>query len=398
VARVATLTETNLRYLWQQVKEQDSDDFWGDLQVEARRIVKHLLEASLEQEMITRLGAVWYQRHPDRRGRRNGYYERDVLCDLGLIENLRVPRSREPVEDSEILERYRRRQGQVNRLVREMFLSGVSTRQVGEVLEPLLGGSLSASTVSAITRALDREVAAFLSRPLGEECAYLLLDGLVLKVKSAAGVKKKLILCAYGITEEGRREIISFRLASAESEAQWEAFLSDLWRRGLEGKKLRLITTDGCTGLGKALETVYPFVPRQLCWAHKMRNVAAKLPRKLQKNCLGEARTIYQANTKREATSRAKEWARRWRDQAPGAVASLERDLEELLSFLSCPKGDWRRIRTTNAIERAFREVRRRIRPMSCFNNPDSCRRIIYGIASHLNKRWKDRSYSTHLS
>ena len=271
MARVVALTNTSLAELWREVKHQDNEDFWDELKTETRYIVKRLLEASLEEEMITRLSAQWYQRNPDRHSWRNGYYCRDVLLDLGLIENLRVPRARQSIAQSQILQRYRKRQGQINRLVRDMFLSGVSTRAVGEVLEPMLGSTISASTVSTITKTLDREVATFLSRPLEDEFAYLLLDGITLKMKTAEGVKKRLILCAYGITQERQRRIISFRLAKAESEAQWEAFLSDLYRRGLEGSSLLLVVTDGCSGLRRALETVYPYVPRQLCWAHKMR-------------------------------------------------------------------------------------------------------------------------------
>lgn len=398
MARVVPLTETRLRDLWREVKDQDSDQFWGELKVETKRMVKRLLEASLEEEMIERLQAQWYQRNPDRKGWRNGSYQRNILIDLGLIENLRVPRARITIEESQILERYRQRRGEINRLVREMFLAGVSTRRVGEVLKPILGYSISASTVSAITSALDREVGAFLSHQIQDRFAYLLLDGLTLKMKTAQGVKKKLVLTAYGITEEGEREIISFRLTGSESEAAWEAFLNDLYGRGLEGKDLRLIVSDGCPGLKKALDTVYPYVDRQLCWVHKLRNVAAKLPRRIQKECLRGARSIYQAKTKREARHRFAGWARKWRREAPKAVECLEKNLEELLSFLECPEKDWRKVRTTNAIERSFREVRRRIRPMSCFNNAASCRRIIYGVISHLNNCWKERAKSTHKS
>ena len=355
------------------------------------RLVKRLLEASLEEEMIERVGASWYGRGPSRKGYRNGSYRRDILTEFGLIEKLRVPRAREEVAPTKLLERYRQRQGKVNGLIRQMFLAGVSTRRVGEVLEPVLGRAVSAQTVSNVALALDREVAHYLSRPLGDHYRYLLLDGLTLKLKTAAGVKKKLVLVAYGITGGGRKEIIAFQLATAESEAQWQAFLNQLYQRGLEGRELEMVVTDGCPGLQKALEEVYPYVPRQRCWVHKLRNVAAKLPRKVQKECLGGAKQIYLAETQREARKRCREWAARWREEAPAAVKCLERDLEELLTFLGQPKELWRTLRTTNAIERSFREIRRRTRPMSCFNNKASCLRIIYSVVSYLNTKWQDR-------
>ena len=394
MAGVVPLTDLSLADLWREVK----DDFWGDFKQEHLRLVKEMLQASLEAEMIYRLQAPRYGRTAARLGWRNGYYYRDVLWDQGLIAHVRVPRARQNIEDSQILERYRRRQGEVNELIRQTFLAGVSTRRVGEVLAPILGETLSASTVSRIASALDREVGAFLSRQIEDTFVYLLLDGLTIKVKTAEGVKKRLVLVAYGITEEGQRQIISFRLAQSESEAQWEAFLNDLYQRGLEGKNLRLIVTDGCPGLQRALDTVYPYVDRQLCWVHKLRNVAQRLPRKIQKECLAGARAIYLANTKREARHRFQEWALAWRSTVPKAVECIEKDLEPLLAFLDCPEQDWRKVRTTNAIERAFREVRRRIRPMSCFNNAESCRRLIYGVISHLNKNWKERRKSTHRS
>ena len=229
---------------------------------------------------------------------------------------------------------------------------------------------------------------------------YLLLDGIVLKVKGVKGVMKRFVLCAYGITEDGEREMISFRQATAESEAQWEAFLRDLHNRGLEGTRLKLVVTDGCAGLHKALESVYPYVPRQRCWVHKLRNVASRLPRKVQEACLKGAKRIYQAENRREAARFFREWAWEWRPTQPRAVACLEEDLDELLSFMDTPKAHWRKVRTTNAIERSFREVRRRTRPMSCFQNLPSVDRIIFGVINRLNIAWKAKPIRefTHYS
>jgi putative transposase len=291
-----------------------------------------------------------------------------------------------------VLERYQRRQSRVNGLIREVFLAGVSTRRVGEVLAPVLGEAPSPQTVSRIARTLDAEVRQYHSRHLQDCYQYLFLDGITLKVKGLTGVKKRLVLCAYGITQEGQRELISFRQATDESEAHWEAFLRDLYHRGIEGKTLRLVVTDGCPGLHRALDTVYPYIPRQRCWAHKLRNIASKLPRKYQEACLREAKKIYLAQTRREAVFLFRDWASKWQGVAPRAVMCLEGDLEELLSFLDCPQEQWSKVRTTNAIERAFREVRRRTRPMSCFQNPASVDRIIYGVITHLNHTWKDSS------
>ncbi len=392
---VKDLTELTLDDLWKEVKE---GDWWEGVRRDVLAVVERLLEGTMEEEIIEQLRVTKYERGKMRRGYRNGYRYRSLLTDFGLLDVVKVPRDRDGEYQPRVFMRYQRRQERVNGLVREMFLSGVSTRKVGEVLAPILQCPLSAQAVSRISRSLDAEVRRFHERKLAAVYRYLFLDGVTLKVKGAAGVKKKLVLCAYGIRPDGTRELISFRQAPSESEAQWQAFLDDLRERGLQAKELELITTDGCTGLHQALDTVYPYVKRQRCWAHKLRNVAAKLKRRHQKECLAGAKTIYQAETKREAVTRFRLWTKDWRSLEPAAVGCLEKDLDDLLTFLDCPQEHWRKIRTTNVIERAFREIRRRTRPMSCFQNSASVDRIIYGVTVHLNRSWNARPLlqSTH--
>jgi putative transposase len=385
---VKDLTELTVEDYWKEVKGED--EWWGDLKAQTQRLVKRLLEAVLQEEVVEQLGAHWYKRSDLRGGYRNGYRRRNLLTEFGLLEEIRVPRDRSGLYQPHVFQKYQRRQARVNELVREMFLQGVSTRKVQEVVKPLLATGISAQTVSRITSSLDGEVRQFHERPLDDCYEYLLLDGITLKVKGSTGVKKRMVLCAYGITPVGQRELISFRQATAESESQWEAFLRDLYNRGLTERRLRLVSTDGCPGLHRALDTVYPYVARQRCWAHKLRNVAARLPRRIQDECLKEAKLIYLSKTKREAVQCYRHWASRWRSSAPGAVTCLENDIDELLNFLECPREHWKKVRTTNAIERAFREVRRRIRLMSCFQNSASVDRIIFGVISHLNKNWEN--------
>ena len=399
MVQVKDLTQLKLEDLWREVK-WDEEDWWGDVKDETLRVVKRLLESAMQEELLEQLYAGRYRRTKLRRGYRNGYRPRNLLTELGLVEHLRVPRDREGRYQPTVIQRYQHSQQKVNHLIRDLFLAGVSTRRVGEVLAPMLGKAPSAQTVSRVARSLDAEVRRFHTRTLPDHYCYLILDGITLKVKGALGVKKRLVLCAYGITPEGRREMVSFRQALAESEAQWEAFLQDLYRRGLEGKALALVVTDGHSGLHRALDMVYPYVSRQRCWVHKLRNVSVKLPRKVQEACLKEAKAIYQAKSRREAIIYFWNWAKKWRSSQPKAVVCLEKDLDELLSFFNCPEAHWRKIRTTNVIERAFREVRRRIRPMSCFQNPESVDRIIYGIINHLNSTWKEKPIPefTHFS
>ena len=205
------------------------------------------------------------------RDRRNGSYERRLLSELGDIE-LQVPRTRRFCP-TEVLKSYARRAPEIDRAILAGFVLGLSTRKVGEVLLPLLGRPVSASTVSRVAKTLDAAVAAFHARPLVNRYKALMLDGVVLARRTGAGALKRPVLVALGIRADGRKEIIDFRLAASESAAEWERFLTDLWRRGLTGEGLEVICADGGQGLICALPTVYPSIPLQRCWAHKIRNI-----------------------------------------------------------------------------------------------------------------------------
>ena len=390
---VKALEELTLAELWRAVPLEE--EFWSDSAERMRRMLKQLMEGALEEEMVVLLGAGRYRRTETRAGYRNGFYHRDLATQIGIVKGIRVPRARGLHADHAAFERYQRRQAEVDRLIRETFLKGVSTRQVGAVLEGLLGEPVSAATVSRVARKLDVEVAAFHHAPLADDVRYLFLDGVTMRVKGAAHVQRRLVLCAYAITTTGERRLLDFRLAPSESQAAWEAFLEELRRRGLAGSHLQLITTDGATGLHAALAVVYPYVPRQACWAHMLRNVANRLKRGQQQECLAGARRIYLASTRRAAVRAYWEWAQRWRQDAPAAVACLERDLDALLAHFAVPAPLRVKVRTTNAIERCFREVRRRTRPMSCFTNTASCERIIYAVVSHLNQSWEGHPLQT---
>jgi len=388
MVKVRDLTELKLTDLWHEVKSEE--EWWEDIDERVLGMVRTILESSLESELLEQLQASPYQRTEVRRGYRNGHYERDLYCQYGVIKALRIPRSRGSYT-SRIIPHYQRNLIRVNQMVRNIFLAGVSTRRVGEVLANLWEREISAQTVSRICQSLDGEVAAYHRRSLQDHYLYLFFDGISMKVKGANQVHQKQILVAYGITLAGKKEIIEFRQSTAESANQWEALLNDLYQRGLKGQSCRLITTDGCPGLHQALEIVYPYMPKQRCWAHKLRNVANHIRRKDQTECLAQAGKIYLAGSRREAGQLFKSWKERWQAGYPRAILCLEKDLEELLNFLDCPPAHRIKIRTTNVIERSFREVRRRTRTISCFTNGKSVDRIIYGVVNHLNQTWKDK-------
>ncbi|MDI6729907.1 MAG: IS256 family transposase, partial [Thermodesulfovibrionales bacterium] len=362
-------------------------DFW-ELQEEAvKDFRRRFIEGALEAERDMLIGCKTYERKGERKDYRNGYRERWITLKDGCLQ-IRMPRIRDKAYESAIIPQYKQRVKEVDAALMKIFLYGASTRLTGEALRPLLGDSVSAQTVSNITRSLDEDLKRYHNRKLEDRYLYLFLDGIILKTRTGFGSKKKAILAAYGIRVDGKRELIDFVVASHESENRWRRFLETLYRRGISGEALGLVITDGNPGLDNAVDLVYPFVKRQRCWAHKMRNVANYLKKKHRDQCIKEARTIYRANNRKEAERAYNKWAKRWHLVAPKAVRCIEKDLEELLNFYYCPKRIWIKLRTTNVIERAFREVRRRTRPMSCFNNVQSIERIVYAVLSHLNEQW----------
>lgn len=233
-----------------------------------------------------------------------------------------------------------------------------------------------------------------LSHPaLQDVYLYLFLDGVYLKSKSPVSVRRRCVLVAYGIRKDGIRELIDFHLAGkGESQIAWEMFLSRLKNRGLEGQSLRLAIIDGNKGLWNALDLVWPGLPRQRCWAHKLRNVANLIPKRFQSHAMAQAKSIYAADSYGKAVQAFRLWKHDWRLIAPKAVECLEDDLESLLVvYTEAPKQLWRSLRTTNIIERLFREVRRRTRPMSCFQNLASVERILFALFFRFNRLWSDK-------
>ena len=394
--------DKNVSQRWRRVKEFvesscHAEDFWQNIKTHVRSLLRDTMEFAMDWEMTQYTQRERYKRTDTWSDYRNGYYQRSLDTELGPMTELRIPRSRIGLFKTKVFKRYQRRQDKVNESLMNVFLYGVSTRDVGGAVRPLLETSYSASCISRITKSLDVKVKEFHKKELLDEYQFLFLDGLTLSVKGSLKAQKKLILVAYGITMFGKKELISFRIASSESQPAWEAFLNDLYKRGLKGENLKLIITDGCKGLHAALDTVYAYTKRQHCWVHKLRNVAKYLRKSDEKEVLKEVKKMYGADTKRQAAKLFRSWKNRWKYKYPKAVKCIEKNLDELLNFLELPlpkkykKLIRTRIRTTNVIERSFREVRRRTRPMSCFTNQDSVNRIIYAIFTRLNTKWEDK-------
>jgi transposase-like protein len=250
--------------------------------------------------------------------RRNGSYPPHLLTELGDL-GLRIPRTR-TFSPRVLLKRFARRPFSIERLILLSFLFGLSTRKVGQALLPILGERVSHATVSQIGKQLDQSVQAYQQRPLSDTYEVLLLDGIVMKRKTGIGPQKRSVLVALGITSNGKKEIIDFRQVYGESQLAWEAFLHDLYRRGLEGQSLKLIITDGGKGLLAALPLVYGNVRIQRCWAHKTRNVLNYVKQVDQKKVKKYLHRISHARNLREAQNAAQRFMLRWQTSYPKAV------------------------------------------------------------------------------
>ena len=356
---------------------------WGEgYRPLGRQALAAIIEERMDEAVDAWLDRLGIEDEPDRR---NGHYRRRLLTELGDIE-LAVPRSRR-FSPTKVLRAYARRSAEIDRAILAGFVLGLSTRKVGQVLLALLGRPVSASTVSEVAKTLDAAVAAFHRRPLKDAYKTLMLDGVVLSRKTGAGALRRPVLVALGLRPDGKKEIIDFRLAVAESAAEWEAFLGDLIRRGLAGDKLEMICVDGGSGLLAALPTAYPGIAVQRCWAHKIRNVLDKV-RKADRDAVKRGlHQVMNADTLPAAQSAARRFADRWAEPYPKAVACLRNDLDELLACWRYPSLAARKaVRTTNAIERRFREVRRRTRPMGVFQDRTSMDRILFAVFTHENR------------
>jgi putative transposase len=370
------------------VKETEvnvQEEIWKFIASTLKQGLKRLLENLLEDEVTGKVNAKRYERNSRRQGYRGGHYLRDLVTRYGLLEDLRVPRTSEGPMDFHLFDKYKRRRPDVDAAIGRLFLQGVSTRRLKSIAKELFGQEVSATTVSKTAAYLDEELKHYQTRSLTDDFPFLFLDGITQKVREIS-VEKKVMLCALGMREDGTKEMLSFRLADQEDTDSWRGFLADLKSRGLKGEALKLITTDGNPALLKALKDIYPFLKVQRCIVHKLRNVTGKLRRVHLKPCMAEAKDVFNARSRREAIKRFKAWKDKWQAEEERAVKCMEKDLYHCLHYYSFPRELWKKIRTTNMLERDFREVRRRTRPMGFFPHEESAQRIFYGVTNGIHK------------
>lgn len=376
------LSTPMIRKLWSEVKGPAEDEIC----LAARKKIKDTLENGMldELEELVRCGS--HERTQDRLDYRNGFYTRGLLTTFGHISGIRVPRARNLTFRTRFFGWYQRRRESFDMAVLQCFVTGTSMRKVRGVARAFSGSGISASAVSRILKGVDQEVAAYRKSPITGSYQYLFIDGLWMSVRKRYD-RKSPVLFAMGIDQAGRKTLLGFKLAFAESQMEWAAFLEDLRKRGMRDDNLELIVHDGAGGIAAALGQVFPYTATQLCTEHKIRAAAAHLRNKSKRDVfLAEARAIYrEAQDVPDARQRLDRFSERWFPDEPKAVRSLKRNFGRTLVYMQFQKHLWKTLRTTNPIERYQEGIRRRTNPMRSFADDRSCERIVYVLTTALD-------------
>jgi putative transposase len=360
------------------------------LEVFAREGAKLLLMVGLEEEVTAALMRRPYERSQGKVvGYRNGHRDRQVSCGAGAIE-VPVPRVSDTEETfrSQLLEAWQRRSKLLEETIPLLYVEGLSTRDFKRALKPLWGKSgLSRSSVSRANKALKEAFNNWRHRDLSlEEIIYLFLDGIYLGVRGNSR-NKEAVLVAHGITRQGKRIVLHLSLGGKESTESWKGALNDLVERGL--RRTQLIVTDGNPGLLKAVKDIWPEAPRQRCAVHRIRNVLARVPKKKQDEVRKAVTRIFYAACLDDARDEARQFLSRYSREFPTACEVLVKHLEECLTFYRFPERHWKHIRTSNVIERSFKEVKRRTRVVGRFPNETSALVMVFSLLEEERMKWQ---------
>jgi len=343
-----------------------------------RYTVRVALISVLEEEITACIGAQPYERTQERRDQRNGHYTRQLETTVGQIADLPVPRTRGGYK-TQLFERYHRRQDELDSAIGEMFVKGVSTTKVGQVIETLTGSHPSASTVSRVFHTLESEYEQWKTRRLEKRYAYAFADGTYFTVIYNGEGCKMPILAVVSIAATGEREVLAFSVGDRENEQAWKDLLEDLKGRGV--KEIDLWISDGNQAMLNAITKKFPTSARQCCVVHKMDNVRRLVPTKQQDQIKPELKALFYQKDRHAADQAVAAFIEKYRFIYPTAVACLQRDLEACLTFYSFPKEHWKTIRTNNVMERLFGEVKRRSHTMAAaFRTEESCLLLFYAV------------------
>ncbi len=372
----------------------DAEDVvYGDPTPVVGGIMAMLLEACAESEIEQRTGRPLHRRRTEEQSTddyRNGYRRRTVQFQCGSV-TIRLPRVRVGGFVPSFLCARSRALPDVAEWVYQALMCGISVSELCRLVERVTGFRPSAGLLAATQARLDAEVKSFKERRLEGQYRYLFLDAAWVKDLIGRSTGRVCVLMAIGVTMDGRKEILGFQRARRESASAWEGFLQRLIERGLDPGSLELVISDEHKGLMDAVEQVLGDVDHELCWAHRMRNIREAVSRADCPGVVEMLRNVYKADTLFRADCALAAFERTWRNRYPGIIQSLREDARYLFAFFNAPAEHREYVRTTNPIERTFREVRRWRRGCGAFADAGACDRLFYKVSMLLNDRWKTK-------
>lgn len=353
-------------------------------------LVRHGLQQLIELEVAAVLGAERHERSEDRLGYRNGYRPRTLATQAGDIDLL-IPKLRTGGFLPSILEPRRRVDQALYGVVMEAYIGGISTRKVDTLVAALgVQSGISKSQVSRICQEIDQQVQAFLNRPLQESgYAYIFLDATYLhgRLGRALQVCSRAAVVAMGVNADGRRELLGLQVGDSESEGFWSAFISSLKERGLTGVKL--VISDAHVGLAKAIRRQLQGCCWQRCRVHFARNLLQRVPKAHQGMVTAALRSVF-------AQERASDILARWDDLAgslverfPRAAELMDQAREDVLAFRHFPQQHWKKVWSTNLLERLNEEIKRRTRVVGIFPNDASITRLVGAVLLEQDEHWQ---------
>ncbi len=350
------------------------------------RLLEQVLNQILQAQAQDALRAAPYERTAERRGYRNGTYERALTTRVGTL-TLRVPRRRDGSFSPELFARYQRHAQAFVLTLLEMVINGVSTRKVTRITEELCGTEFSKSAVSALCQQLDPLVTAWRTRSLAATpYPFLLVDALVLRIREDGHVRPRAGCVVMGVNATGQREIRGFWVGDSESEATWRTVCQDLKARGLHG--VDLVVSDQHAGLVRALQREFQGVSWQRCQTHFSRNVLDACPKSLHDDFHAALRAVFNAPDRKRADWLSQQLIADFQTTAPKAVAIWEAGMEDALAIFAYPPEVRLRLRTTNDLERVNREIRRRERVIRIFPNRAAAERLLGAVLMELHETW----------
>jgi transposase-like protein len=346
-----------------------------------------LMNEAMKVERSTVLGADPYQRSEERKGYANGFKPKTLTTRMGKIP-LFIPQVRGDVDFyPSSLERGIRSERALKLAVAEMYVQGVSTRKVTDVLEKLCGLEISSSQVSKASAFLDEELSTWRNRFLGE-IPYLVLDARYEKIRHGGSVISCAVLVAVGINEDGKRSVLGVSVSLSEAETHWREFLTSLQERGISGVKYAV--SDDHPGLKNALFACFPGILWNRCQCHLQRNAAHHVPRvSMRKKVAGDIRDIFNALDRKEADKRLKDCVKKYAKTAPDLSEWMEEAVPEGLTVFSLPSEHWKKMRTSNMLERLNKEIKRRTSVATLFPNEASLLRLVSAVLMETSEEWE---------